>query len=81
MQMLLSWLVCAKRTLYWHEIQCAKSVDIDEATVNLTRHKFRVSAKDLCGSLVEIQPEGSIEFVHLTAKLYVYNSHDFQLCI
>ena len=67
--MLLNWLVCAKRPLKWHEIQGAKSIDLEGQSVEWERRRFRVNPKDLCGSLVEIMPEGTVELVHLTAKL------------
>ncbi|KAK3936465.1 hypothetical protein QBC46DRAFT_419250, partial [Diplogelasinospora grovesii] len=69
-RMLLGWLVCAKRALRWHEIQGAKSIHIETQSVDLERHCFRVDSKDLCGSLVEIRSDGTVEFVHMTAKLY-----------
>jgi hypothetical protein len=67
--MLLSWLVCAKRSMKWHEIQGAKSIDLDQQMVNYRKLRFRVDSKDLCGSLVEIRSDGTVELVHLTAKL------------
>ena len=33
--------------------------------------QLRVSSKDLCGSLVEIHHDGTVELVHLTARLWV----------
>jgi hypothetical protein len=66
---LLGWLTCAKRSLKWHEIQIMKSIDLDAESVEFERHKFRVSPKDLCQSLVEIQPDDTVELVHVTAKL------------
>jgi len=66
--MLLSWLVCAKRPLKWHEIQGAKSINLDKQTVEWERRRFRVDSKDLCGSLVEVRSDQTVEFVHLTAK-------------
>jgi hypothetical protein len=66
---LLGWLVCAKRPLKWHEIQGFMSVDLNKRTVDFERRRFVVGPKDLCGSLVEIRSDGSVELVHLTAKL------------
>ncbi|XXG96436.1 hypothetical protein Hte_002719 [Hypoxylon texense] len=77
---LLRWLVCAKRTLNWREIQAAKSlfnirtqsvVDIDTQSVNVEDQRFSVDSKDLCGSLVEIRDDGRVEFVHTTAKFFM----------
>jgi len=68
-KLLLRWLVCAKRPLKWHEIQAAKSIDLKNQLVNLQGLSFRIDSKDLCGSLVEIRDDGTVELVHLTAKL------------
>ena len=66
--MLLGWLVCAKRPLKWHEIQAAKSIDLDSETVDLERKRFLTDSKHLCGSFVEDRPDDTIELVHLSAK-------------
>ena len=66
---LLSWLVCAKRSISWREIQGAKSIDVETQSVDFERLRFRVDSKDLCGSLVEIRSDGTVELVHLTAKM------------
>lgn len=66
---LLGWLICATRTLKWHEIQCAKAIDVDGQIVDWKKKRFRVGAKDLCGSLVEIRDDGTVDFVHNTARL------------
>ncbi|KAH6845783.1 hypothetical protein B0I37DRAFT_381087 [Chaetomium sp. MPI-CAGE-AT-0009] len=70
-RMLLSWLTCAKRSMKWHEIQGAKSIDLDAQSVDFGMLSFRVDSKDLCGSLVEIRSDGTVELVHLTAKLFL----------
>ncbi|KAM0210011.1 hypothetical protein ACHAQI_006123 [Fusarium lateritium] len=74
---LLGCLVCAKRSLKWHEIQILKSIDLDLESVEVERNKFRVAPKDLCESLVEIQPDGTLELVHVTAKLFLVKSKHF----
>src|SRR5438105_2793080 len=66
---LLSWLVCAKRSISWREIQGAKSIDVETQWVDFERLRFRVDSKDLRGSLVEIRSDGTVELVHLTAKM------------
>jgi hypothetical protein len=66
---LLGWLACAKRSLKWHEIQILKSINPDAKSVQFERNKFRLSPKDLCQSLVEIQPDDTVELVHVTVKL------------
>jgi hypothetical protein len=66
---LFGWLVIAKRPLKWHEIQGLKSTNLDEQSISFERQRFVVSPKDLCESLVETRSDGSLELVHLTAKL------------
>ncbi|KAI0550332.1 putative zinc finger protein [Xylaria curta] len=68
---LLGWLVCAKRPLKWHEIQGMNSINLDKQCVLLEHQRFMKSPKDLCASLVEIRPDGTLEFVHLTAKFFL----------
>lgn len=65
---ILRWLVTAKRPIRWHEIQAAKAINIEEQKVDLERRKFRKGTKDLCGPLVEIREDGTVELVHLTAR-------------
>ncbi|KAJ3454415.1 hypothetical protein MRS44_018309 [Fusarium solani] len=74
---LLGWLVCSKRPLKWHEIQILKSINLDERSVEVERNRFRVDAKDLCESLVEIQPDGTLELVHVTAKSFLGGSERY----
>ncbi|KAH4922495.1 hypothetical protein HBI23_095700 [Parastagonospora nodorum] len=68
---LLRWMVCAKRPMYWREIQCAVSVDLDDQVVDWDRRKFSVDSKELGGSLVETSADGTIILVHHTAKRYL----------
>ncbi|KAI1355972.1 putative zinc finger protein [Xylaria sp. FL0043] len=70
---LLGWLVCAKRPLKWYEIQVMNSVNPEEQQVELEHQSFVKSPKDLCASLVETRSDGTVEFVHLTAKLFLLN--------
>ncbi|KAF5593766.1 zinc finger C2H2-type integrase DNA-binding protein [Fusarium subglutinans] len=68
---LLGWLVCAKRPLKWHEIQSLKSINLSEQSVDFARRKFSVSGKDLAGSLVELRADGTLELIHVSAKLFL----------
>ncbi|KAI1769143.1 hypothetical protein GGR53DRAFT_528987 [Hypoxylon sp. FL1150] len=72
---ILRWLVCAKRTLKWHEIQAARSIHIESQSVDIKRYGFSVDLKDLCGSLVEIRDDGRVEFMHATAKKFMASEH------
>ncbi|OCK76290.1 hypothetical protein K432DRAFT_306677 [Lepidopterella palustris CBS 459.81] len=75
-KMLLGWLVCAKRPLKFHEVQTMKSINLEKREVEFERRRFRVNPKDLCESLVDVRADGSIELVHLTAKVYLLKSGD-----
>ncbi|KAK2606195.1 hypothetical protein QQS21_003366 [Conoideocrella luteorostrata] len=68
--MLFGWLVCAKRSLKWREIQCLKSIDPDELAINDSR-RFVVAPKELCGSLVEVRSDQTLELVHQTVKFFL----------
>ncbi|RYP46658.1 hypothetical protein DL768_007171 [Monosporascus sp. mg162] len=76
---ILKWLVCAKRTVKWREIQAAKAVDIDSQTVDMERRRFRQDCKDLCGSMVEMFDDGSVDLVHTTAKFFLIEENHVQL--
>jgi hypothetical protein len=68
-RMFLGWLVCAKRSLKWHEIQGMKSIDLDGRSVMYEQWRFSKGPKDLCGSLVEVKSDGTVELIHLSVKL------------
>ena len=53
----------------WHEIQGAISIDVGEKSLDFEAGQLRVDSKELCGSLIEVHPEGAIELVHPTARL------------
>ena len=75
---LLGWIVCAKRALKWHEIQGAVSIGLKDRTVDFDERRLRIDMKDICGSLVEIHPEDTIELVHVTARLCVIHNCDMR---
>lgn len=62
------WLCYAKRPLRWHEIQAAQAINLDGQRVDWERRRFRVELKDLCGSLVVMSMNGTVDFVHSTAR-------------
>lgn len=66
---LLNWIICAKRTLKWHEIQGAVSIDTDTESVDFEERRLRVHAKDLCGSLIDILPGDRVDLVHGSARM------------
>ncbi|KAF2827401.1 hypothetical protein CC86DRAFT_290274 [Ophiobolus disseminans] len=66
--MLLGRLVCAKRSLKLHEVQTMISIDLDRRVVDFDRRHLRVHLVELCESLVDVREDGTIEWVHMTAK-------------
>lgn len=65
---LLGWLVCARRQLKWREVQGAVSIDVESFSVEFETRQWVLDSKDLCGSLVHLRSDGSLELVHSTAK-------------
>lgn len=45
------------------------SINLEANDVDLEERQLRESSKVLCGSLVEQRSDGSVELVHLTARL------------
>lgn len=70
-QKLLGWMVCVRRSLKWHEIQGAYSIDPGEQIIDFNDRKLRIHIRDLCGSLVQVLPGDRVELVHSTAKIYI----------
>ncbi|CAI7571231.1 unnamed protein product [Penicillium pancosmium] len=69
--MVLQWLTLARRPLEWREIQVLKSIDRREQSIDFERQRFHVDAKDLCGPLVNVSEDGTVELIHLTAKYFL----------
>ncbi|KAJ5189548.1 hypothetical protein N7491_005878 [Penicillium cf. griseofulvum] len=71
---LLAWLVCAKRQLWWREVQGAVSIDLETEDVDPESRQWILDSRDICDSLVEVRTDGSLELVHTTAKLFLVQS-------
>ena len=67
LKQVLGWIVCARRSLRWAEIQAAVSLDLDAEGVDHDK-QISESPKGLFASLVEIQSDGTVELVHGTAR-------------
>lgn len=68
LRIIIRWLIYAKRPLRWHEIQAAQAINLDNQSVDWDRRRFRVEPKDLGGSLVAMSRDGTVDFVHSTAR-------------
>ncbi|GAB1318182.1 hypothetical protein MFIFM68171_08392 [Madurella fahalii] len=70
----LTLVICAKRILYWREIQAIFCIDSDNGTVDYSERLYG-SCKELCGSLLDFRhstgmmagPESTVGMVHHTA--------------
>lgn len=63
-------MLCSRRTLRWREVQAAISINHVDQVVDPTR-RLSMHIRDICGSLVEVLRGDRIEFVHVTAALFV----------
>jgi len=70
LKQVLGWIVCARRSLQWAEIQAAVSIDLENEGINHDR-RISDSPKGLFASLVEIHADGTVELVHGTAREYL----------
>lgn len=64
-------ITAAKRTLWLHEIQGALSIRLDNMSIDLEGRKIRKHLKEICGPIVEVHKDGSVELIHHTAKTSV----------
>lgn len=73
---ILGWLICAERLLHWREIQAVFCIDPESSTIDYHGDRLRLSCKQLCGSLVDINhaqngqdgPDDVLKIVHRTAR-------------
>ncbi|CAO2653806.1 Nn.00g032170.m01.CDS01 [Neocucurbitaria sp. VM-36] len=77
--LVLGWLVCAKRPLKWHEIQCLKALNMEKECVDYNREKFLISPEELLDSLVVRREDGTVQFVHLSARYFLVDENQIDL--
>ncbi|KAI1777216.1 hypothetical protein F4818DRAFT_409587 [Hypoxylon cercidicola] len=70
----LGWIVCAPRPLKWREIQAAVCSDLENQEV-IRERQLLDSPKDLFEALVEVQPNGTVELIHGSAREYLIRSN------
>ncbi|KAF9878015.1 hypothetical protein CkaCkLH20_04591 [Colletotrichum karsti] len=73
---LLSWLICAHRTLKWHEIQAILSFDLKTEIIDFNLKMIRVEVNEFLGSLVQVLPGDNIRLIHNSAKEYLAETED-----
>ncbi|KAH6647231.1 hypothetical protein BKA67DRAFT_582033 [Truncatella angustata] len=68
------WLICAGRTLRWHEMQAIVSIERHDQLVEFQQNKFIPDVQELCGTLVHVKPGNKVELIHHTAHEYILKS-------
>ncbi|OAL38779.1 hypothetical protein AYO20_01985 [Fonsecaea nubica] len=68
-------LSCAKRKLYVHELQGMLSMDTTNRQIDFSRGRYTQHFKEICGPLVELNLDGSVDFAHQTVKDYLDQYH------
>ncbi|KAI3321517.1 hypothetical protein HD806DRAFT_502761 [Xylariaceae sp. AK1471] len=78
---ILSYLICARRPLKWREIQSFFSIDPHKGDVDYEERSLRATAKELCGSLVDVHIPKAVNvtsgaedvygIVHESAKIFL----------
>ncbi|KAF8454287.1 hypothetical protein BDZ91DRAFT_842142, partial [Kalaharituber pfeilii] len=72
---ILNLIACAKRPLKKHEVQAVFAIgDVQEGTVDFAERALIDDINDLCGSFIEVNKEGTIQFVHMTARIFLTKS-------
>lgn len=71
---ILGWMACSFRVLKCYELLDGIVLDARNDTLN-TRTKVGKRIIDICRPLIEETPDGSIDFVHFSAKEYVSQFH------
>jgi hypothetical protein len=67
-KLLLEILSSAKRKLYVHELQGMLSMDTINHRIDFTKRRYTQHFKEICGPLVELNPDGTVDLVHQTVK-------------
>lgn len=61
-------LTMATRPLKTHEIQGVLSIRLDDRSIDFENRKTITPLEELLGLLVEVHVDGSVNFIHPTAK-------------
>lgn len=67
------WLVAAHRPLHFSELQAALAIRLGQATDADEDYiiNFQQSLVSICGSLVYVQNDGTVQFIHLSVKEFL----------
>lgn len=63
--------VSARRPLKIHELQGILSIRLEDQSIDIENRRYLHHFKELCGPIIEVTEDGSVELVHATAKKWV----------
>lgn len=61
-------LVSARRPLKVHEVQAILSIRLNDKSIDLESRRYLHHLKDLCGPIIDVAADGTVDLVHSTAK-------------
>ena len=67
-KLVLESLLAARRPLKLHEIQGILSIRLAQRNIDLENRRCVLHLKELCGPIIEITSDGTVDFVHSSAK-------------
>lgn len=67
-KLVLGCLMAARRPMKLHEIQGILSIRPEDKSINLEKRKYVHHLKELCGSIVEVGADETVDLVHTTAR-------------
>ena len=67
-KLVLESVVSTRRPLKLHEIQGILSIRLDYRNIDFENRRCVLHLKELCGPIIEITADGTVEFVHSSAK-------------
>jgi hypothetical protein len=64
----LETLVSARRPLKVYEVQAILSIRLSDKSIDLESRRYLHHLKDLCGPIIDVAADGTVDLVHSTAK-------------
>ncbi|KAF8457346.1 hypothetical protein BDZ91DRAFT_767253 [Kalaharituber pfeilii] len=78
---ILDLIACSRRPLKKHEIQGVFAIgDMEDRTVNFEQPSLINDIGNICGSLVEVNMDGTVQFVHTTARFTLPQAEVHSYC-
>jgi len=73
---ILEWLACSCRTLKAYEILDGITFVSPDSMVLDKKKKYHRDVLNLCRPLIENGPSDTVDFVHFSAKRYIFSEHN-----